>query len=261
MGERHFWSNAGALAAAGVFCLSLSLHACKRKAPPPPRPVASTQLPNDDPHRFAAATAGLAEHWRGTDRLLPDCTPLLAKEAERASCVATLAAVTALSAALARGAPPSELMPLAGTAALAAQRAAQRLRKSGVARLFEERQKGPSASASASPSASAGAIVQKPARPGHPPAHPSVPVRSQGSRDLDAITAYARVATLGLRHLAIYLEFGPLALRQSALAEIERLAREEPHWAALRALVSEALLVESDAGLKRDLTRVRDQLG
>jgi hypothetical protein len=86
-------------------------------------------------------------------------------------------------------------------------------------------------------------------------------VRSQSSKDLDAIGAYSRVATLGLRHLAVYLELGALEQRRSALGELERLAREEPHWAALRALVNEALLVEADAELKRELSRLREQLG
>ena len=86
-------------------------------------------------------------------------------------------------------------------------------------------------------------------------------MRSQSSKDLDAIGAYSRIATLGLRHLAVYLELGPVEQRRSAFSELQRLAREEPHWAALRALVNEALLVEVNAELKRELSRLREQLG
>jgi hypothetical protein len=259
MTKRRSWPGARALAASGALCFSLATGACKREAPSPPRPSASSPQPSADPRRFEAALAGLPDRWKGAESSLPDCAPLLAKEAARARCTLTHAAVTALQTALARNAPSSELAPLAANAALSAQRAAQALRESGVARLFQERAVGPRPSASAAP---------PPAVTGHAGhAHPSVSalpsalVRAQGSKDLDAINAYARVATLGLRQLAIYLEFGPLELRQGALRELERLAREEPHWAGLRALVNEALLVEADAELKRELTRLREQLG
>jgi hypothetical protein len=250
-------ARARALAKGAVLWLAIASPACKRESPAPPRPQASAPTPSADPKRFATARAGLGERWKGAASSLPDCAPLLAKEAERASCAAARAAVTALEAALSRGAPDSELLPLSATTALAGQRAAQRLRESGVARLFQERPTRPAASVSAEPSPAVSARAPQPSLS----ALPSALVRSQGSKDLDAIGAYSRIATLGLRHLAVYLELGPLELRRSALGELGRLAREEPHWAGLRALVNEALLVEPDAGLKRELQRLREQLG
>jgi hypothetical protein len=251
---RSWWGRAP-LAWAALLCFSVSLQACKRKNPTPARPTASAQTPREDPAGFQARAAGLAERWKGADALLPDCAPLLEQEADRATCTAARAAVATLTAALTRGAQPGELLPLVATAALSAQRAAQRLRSSGVARLFEERPARPI------PSASSASVAPKRPAANLSSGAASALVRSQGSRDLHAIGAYARIATLGLRDLATYLEFGPLALRRQSFAELERLTREEPHWAALRALVNEALLVESDPSLKRELVRLREQLG
>lgn len=250
------WPATARWTSLATLCAALSLAACKRESPPPVRPAPSVQAPPEDPRSFAARVAGLAERWVHADGHLPDCTPLLEKEADRATCLSARTDVSALTSAISRGAPPGEQLPLAATAALSAQRAAQRLRESGVARLFEDRPPAPLPSASSA--ARAAAPQRKLSLPG---AAASARVRSQGSRDLDAISAYARISTLALRDLATYLEFGPLPLRRQALAELQRLAREEPHWAGLRALVNEALLVESDASLKRDLARLREQLG
>lgn len=228
---------------------------CKREQPPAPVASASAKQPEPDPRRFAAAAAGWGERWKDA-HLLPDCAPLLEGEGERALCAQARRAVTALQAALARGASHEELAALASTAALAAQRAAQALRKSGVGRLFQER-----AVSAASGSASPPAIAPRVHAHAHAHALASAPVRTQSSRDLEAIATYARVAALGLRHLAVYLEFGPPPLRSRALEELERVAREEPHWAALRALVDEALLVENGPELKQRLARLRERLG
>lgn len=233
---------------------------CKRSSPAPaPQQAASAKTPDPDPGRFAAQVASFGERWKGADATLPDCAPLLERESERESCAATRRAATALRAALTRGAEASELIGLSGAAALSAQRASQLLRKSGVARLFREQknQLAPSASGAAHPPQP----VAPTAKPSSVKSLPSALSRNQSNPDLDAITAYARIATLGLRQLAAYLEFAPRELRESALAEVERLAHEEPHWAALRAVIDEAFLVEPDPTLKQRLKRLREQLG
>jgi hypothetical protein len=83
----------------------------------------------------------------------------------------------------------------------------------------------------------------------------------QNNPDLEAITAYARLAALALRQLATYVELAPPELRATAVTEVERLAREEPHWAALRAVIDEAYLVEAEPAFKQRLARLREQLG
>ena len=94
-----------------------------------------------------------------------------------------------------------------------------------------------------------------------PSALKAAPAREQSDPYLDAIQAQARVVSVALAELRAYLEFGDRALRAAALAQVERLAREEPHWAALRGLVNEAWLVEADAELKTSLAGLRERLG
>lgn len=209
--------------------------------------------PNPNPKRFDAALAQAGERWRHID--LPDCSPLLADPRELEHCTGTRQAVDAVRAGLARGAAPEEVALLASNAALSAQRASQALRAAGMRRLLEQRAAASKPSAAPAPSAPP-AAAKAPLRAGA-----SAPVRTQENRDLDAITAYARVATLGLRELGTVLELGPLSSRQRAFGELTRLAREEPQWAGLRALVAEAFLVEAEPEQKQQLRRLKEQLG
>ena len=72
---------------------------------------------------------------------------------------------------------------------------------------------------------------------------------------------YSRVVSVALAELRAYLEFSEAARRGQALGEVERLAHEQPHWAALRALIDEAYLVEAEPALKGRLAALRQQLG
>lgn len=228
-------------------------------------PAVATADPYADGQRLAAARTQVAARFRNVE--LPDCTPLLAEEKDRELCQASRRDLTTLLMALEREASPMQVTPLVGSAALSAQRASQALRAAGMRRLLDERARAPEASASASASANANANAPppQPAEREHDHAHgpgaSRTPVRSQENRDLDAIGAYARVATLGLRELGTILEFGPLTLRQHAFIELERLAREEPQWAGLRVLVQEAQLVEPDPEQKQRLSKLRQRLG
>ncbi len=56
-----------------------------------------------------------------------------------------------------------------------------------------------------------------------------------------------------LRNLGAYLEYGPLPARRAAFDTVKRLRAEHPKWALLDRLIRDALVLESDADLKRDL--------
>jgi hypothetical protein len=240
-----------------AFCL------CQcRKTPPAEKqaPLAYVDV-NANGTRLAAALRDWPARWKDVPALA-DCTPLLEVETERESCRAAQRAVDELEAALERHATSAELLASISSAALKAQRAAQNLRRSGMTRLVELRRAeaaAASASASAPPKPSAapphGAKV-----PASASAHSLAP-RQQQSPDLDAITSYARVAGLGLRHLGDYLELAPIELRRRAFENLSALSAEEPHWAGLHVLVREARLVEGDPELKRKLASLTERLG
>jgi len=241
---------------------------CKQRGEASPSPEASARSHLENPkayprERLTRSLEATEARFRGLGAL-PDCKPLVTEVAARARCTDAANAVTARAAA--RAVPDAERMRLAADVALTSQRAAEALRERGVARLLESR---PEASPSARPSASPSAATPPPrasvAKPRPLPA-PSASAaraaaREQSDPDLDAIVGYSRVVTIGLAELRAYLEFGDVTLRGAALNEVARLSREQPHWAALRALLDEAYLVESNPALKSRLKALQSQLG
>ncbi len=245
--------------------------ACKHEAPPAPRhePRAAPQASQAFAQRLRTATEGAAARWAQADDL-PDCKPFLKQAEPLKACGETRIKIRAFQGAIPSGASPETLMHLAADVALSAQRTAQALRETGVTELLQGRlEHTPSASASA-PSARASAsalpppIVSAPSKPRAAPsslAHHDAPVREQKAPVLDAILAYARIATLGLSEVRPYLEFGTPEQRRTALSELARLSHQQPVWAGLRALAHEATLVETDPALKGELSRLAKQLG
>jgi len=257
--------------ACALLALSACAVGCRRAPKTEPRPVPSAASdPFADGKRLAAERATLPERWKNADKL-PDCTALLAESAERELCARARAASLEVQQALAANATDASHCALAATAALQAQRASEALRQAGLARLFNERNAALAAGSATPngapaqqhahdhehrplPSASAkSAVAAASARHGHE-------ARVHDNPDVHAIQAYARVGTLGLRHLGMCLQYGPLALRGAAAAELERLGREQGNWAGLRALVLEAKLVEPDPAQKRRLQALLDSL-
>ena len=59
-----------------------------------------------------------------------------------------------------------------------------------------------------------------------------------------------------IRNLGAYLEYGPLPVRRAAFSTVKRLQAEHPQWALLDHLLQEAVVLESDADLKRDLRQL-----
>ena len=245
--------------------LALSSHGvgCRRPPKPEPRPASSAAAdPLADGKRLTAERATLPERWKNAESL-PDCTAQLTEPADRELCVRTRSAIVEVQQALANKATDATHCALAASAALQSQRASEALRQAGLARLFDER-KAALAAGSAAPS---GAPPQR--RPhDHEHEHASPLASARHGRearvhdnpDVQAIQAYARVSTLGLRHLGMCLQYGALALRGAAASELERLGREQGNWAGLRALVLEAKLVEPDPAQKRRLQALLDSL-
>ncbi len=247
---------------------ALALCQCRKQESAPEQARGAPRDPNANGERLRKAAGDWPARWAAVEAL-PDCAPLLSGAQERAACKNAEQALTAIQAASARNAPDAELTDLAAAAALAAQRATQHLRRAGMAELVELRraQSDPNAPSSARPHPSATSSARphpsatSGARPHPSPAASEAAPRQQQSPTLDAITSYARVATLGLRHLGMYLELGPVAVRRRAYDALAKLCRDEPHWAGLRVLVREAELVEADPDLKRRLGALRAQLG
>ena len=148
--------------------------------------------------------------------------------------------------------------------ALAAERAAEKLRQSGLKELFSEERASPASSARASkahgPPAPPGFTPQRAAPKtaasalAHHHEH-SEPLEATNPT-LTAILEYSRLSSLALRQLAIYLEQGPRGTRAEALRELVRLGHEAPRWKNLESLAREARLTETDPELQRDLDKL-----
>jgi len=246
-----------------ILGLALLAAGCRKPAPQPSARQSTPADPYADGQRLATELRALPERWQNAERL-PDCTPLLSREDERALCRDTVSSVRKVQDALAHVTADPTICTLAADAALTAQRASEALRQAGLGRLFAERDESPAAS-SPPPADSArallrgsrSALAKSAASAG--PAHGLV--RKHENPDVAAIQAYARVANLGLRLIALCLEFAPLPQRERALAEPARLAEAQGDWAGLRALVREALLLEPDSAQKKRLQQLAERLG
>ncbi len=244
-----------------VLLLALSaVNGCRREPPAKQERRAAAADPYADGQRLAAESHTLSERWQSAAKLV-DCDALLTAAAERGACQAAGEAVRELLQALQRREAPERLTRLAAEAALRTQRTSEALRQAGLVRLFEERKL---AGAAPPSTASAASVANAPSPLGGAAsahgAHAHAPARKHDNADIAAIQSYARAANLGLRQLALYLEFGPLTLRNAACTELERLVREQPNWAALEALVGEARLVEVNAAQRARLERLAEQL-
>lgn len=191
-------------------------------------------------------------------------------EKDRELCAQAARALERLQQSFQRPTPEETRLRNAAELALAAQRATEQLRASGLSELLAERRalspSAPSASGSAPPPpSSAPAATSAPKAPASAPSAPLDPhahahAQEHQNPTLDAILAYGRLASLALRTIATYLEHGPPETRRRALAELTRLADARPRWSALAALVKEARLVEADPELERKLEGLESRL-
>ncbi|MFZ5895346.1 MAG: hypothetical protein ACOY0T_30100 [Myxococcota bacterium] len=240
-----------------MFALLLACNRGERSAAPA---STSSSVPNPNAYpraRLTNALAAASASWQSLGAL-PACDEQLTSDTKRALCRDARRAASSRVQALSMQASHAERMRLAAEAALAAQRASEALRETGVARLLENRPPSPATSTSAAPPMASARLRTLPSASAH---HKHAAPREQSDPYLDAIVAFSRVVTIALAELRGYLEFGEVPLRQAALEQVQRLAREQPQWAALRALVQEAELVEADPTLKPKLRALREKLG
>ncbi|MCC6215793.1 MAG: hypothetical protein IT376_13085 [Polyangiaceae bacterium] len=76
----------------------------------------------------------------------------------------------------------------------------------------------------------------------------------------DPVRAYDGIVRLAFARLAGFLQIGPLPTRRLALERVRQLAEREGPTPAVRALLDEAHVTESDAGQKGDLAKLREQV-
>jgi hypothetical protein len=260
---------------ARALALSFALLAACRNTAPSERkaPAASSARPYADAKRFETELARWPARWAGVEPPT-DCAALLAA-ADAKLCSEAGAALAGVQKALAEPGRPGVLRA-ASTLALAAQRAAEKLRRKGLAELMPEAGTQPRR-APPFPSASASPGIARPPHTGPSPAREPIgaapPASAQRPHALDehahgaaenvhsnptfaAIREYSRLASLALRQIATYLEHGPRGVRAQALTELVRLGQEQPRWSALEALAREALLTERDPELVRGLEKL-----
>jgi hypothetical protein len=238
---------------------------CKKDAPRSERAAISSAQPGARPDPFADGKRLDTELAAWREKLLeiaplPSCTDVLSQTSERALCTAAAAEIESLKAEVTRNAPHAQLMRRAAEAALATERACEKLRFASLSAIGQPnvlRERGAAASASTSrndvvaPSAS---VLRKPGSHGQLAAklgeHPSYIV----------LEAYRKPSKLALRYLGIFLQSAPLATRRLAAEECVRLAEVRPGWPAFTNLVAESALLETDPSLKASLQALATRL-
>jgi hypothetical protein len=162
---------------------------------------------------------------------------------------------------------PERSIERLASGALSLARLSERVRYLSLAELAERQLEG-DAGTRAAPSASAGAgeeratvlrrrkTMHPEAGSGHPEPH-GLALRDGPISELLAVTL--RSQRDAIRELGAYLEYGPLPIRRTAFAAVERLHAEHPKWPLLDHLLQEAALLESDGALKRDLQRLSER--
>ena len=167
------------------------------------------------------------------------------EKSDRELCQAATRALSAISEAPA-ATPELAIIRLA-PAALALVRLSERVRYLSLAELAERHVQG-AGDAGVTPARDPHAHQKQ----GSARAEPRALEQSEGpvSQLLAATSQSERDV---LRNLGAYLEYGPLPVRRAAFDAIKRLRAEHPKWALLEHVLQEAVVLESDAGLKRDL--------
>jgi hypothetical protein len=255
--------NRARAAALGIGLCALS---CKHDHPAPapaPAPLDSATQ-NARQLRFDGEIERAQTRWR----TLPDlrkCPEIMHEAADLELCHAATSALTAVEA-LAAAAPPATVLPALGNAALALTRLFERARYLSLEELGRRSLEGdaglpPPGSASArgaspAPVASGDAAKAQRAGRGLFREHPTLKLAQSPLSHLVADTAHLEHDTL--RNFAAYLEYAPLAVRQSAFLAAKELQAEHAEWPLLTHLLREAAVIETDSALKQNLSDLAD---
>ena len=201
---------------------------------------------------FATEKRRAEQLWR-TSPSLPDCPKVLHETGDAELCSTAASALTAIEQ-LPADAPTERIVPALANGSLALARLSQRARYQS---LVEVGQRRVTNDAGAPPTASASA---EPARPIHLPHNPFAAHQEHPTMELgdgpaaQLVGAVLRLERDSLRSLGAYLEYAPLADRRAAFDAVKQLRATRPQWQPLDHLIHEAMLLESDPDLKRDLS-------
>lgn len=232
---------------------------------PAPAPAASDRLA--DGQRLAAALGDWKNRWQN-ELAPPSCDAVLTRPDERALCAAAAAALVQVqtrAATLDRG---DDALRAAAELSRRAGAAAKKLRFRDMEYMGTEGLSLPGLTTSASaagplPSAAPRPLPSVPALSPHPDHAASADAGAEaGARRDDpfkpVLRAYARLEVEALRYLAAFLELAPLATRQHALGEVEKLWDESGGHPShpLQQIVRQASLLESDPAFKARLKKL-----
>lgn len=189
---------------------------------------------------------------------LGDCAKALKEQADLQLCQAAASALAAIT-----GEPspaPALALQRLEPGALALARLSERARYLSLAELAQRRLDG-DAGARPVPSA-AGAAAAGSALPSHVRKEQHADHHEQHALELgDGPVSKLLERSLQLerdviRNLGAYLEYGPLPVRRAAFDALKRLRAVHPDWPALDRLLREAVVLEPDADLQRDLRQL-----
>ncbi len=203
---------------------------------------------------FVAEKKRSDEIWRAKPAL-PECAQVLHETGDAELCSAAASALGAIEA-LPSDAPTENVLPTLADGSLALARLSQRARYQSLVEISQRRVTG-DAGAAPAPSVSA-----DPARQIRVPRNPFSAHQEHPTMELTDGPASQLVATVlrlerdSLRSLGAYLEYASLPERRAAFGAVKQLREKRPQWQQLDKLIREATLLESDPGLKQDLTEL-----
>ena len=238
---------------------ALAVTACRHEQRAP-APSASASAAGNDftaqsrERHFQEELARAQARWRDEPGL-GDCAPALKEATDLELCQAAAKAVSAIEAE--PGTTPEHALTLLAPGALALARLSQRVRYLSLAELAERHLQG---DAGASPvpavtgaAARAGAAVSQARRPRTASSREPRAVELREGAVSQLMDRTIHLERDVLRNLGAYLEYGPLPTRRAALETVKRLRSQRPQWPLLEHLLREAVVLESDGDLKRDL--------
>ena len=203
---------------------------------------------------FAAEKRRADEIWQAKPGL-PGCAKVLHENGDAELCSGAASALTAIEE-LPPDAPTERILPALANGSLSLARLSQRARYQS---LVEIGQRHVSGDAGAPPAASASAAPPRPIHLPHSPfgMHQEHPALELGDGPASQLAgAVLRLERDSLRNLGAYLEYAPLPVRRAAFGTVKQLRETRPQWQPLDHLIHEAMLLESDADLKQDLTEL-----
>jgi hypothetical protein len=220
-----------------------------------------------DGQRLTAALKDWVKRWADTVDL-PACDPLLKDAADLELCKTAATALTTMKAAAAKPEPEAVLIHAAAELAYATEAASEKLRTASMEKMQAEHA-GPMGSGSAK---------APPPKPPAPAGSAPTRVKPVGSAaklladkmkavetaamdpSMQVMQAYSRVNRAALRYLSQFLQFGPLATRKAAFAELEALSKRKETWPALGRTLREAAMAENDPDLQGQLKALAPKL-